>query len=255
MEENLKSKLGFITFTIIIIALLVGGYFYTKYTINHKEPVKTEENVVKTIKIDKEKDYFYYLNESVISEEAEIYYKDVVINIKDQEELTKKLEKENNIYKNNIKYISKELENGNLISKDIVNYSNDDLYSLKFRNYKTFESSKYLSLVINDFNYSCLDYITFDKTEAYVFNKEDGTYISEEKLLKNYNISIDEIKEQIKNHLSTKQNTEGTIKIDETINDLTKNYALYVNNSNKLCISYLVKTNEVDYNEDMEVNA
>ena len=97
-----------------------------------------------------------------------ITYKILTKKVSNQEELTKTLEKENEIYKNNIKHISTELENGNLLSKELVKYDYDDLYSLKFRNYETYQSSKYLSLVVNDYNYSCLDFITFDKTKTYV---------------------------------------------------------------------------------------
>ncbi len=252
MEENLKNKLEFTMFFIIIIALLIGGFYYTNYVLNNKGAKKKVEEKEVDLKLNKDEDYFYYKNEAVISEAAEIYYKDIVINLKDQEELTKTLEKENEIYKNNIKHISTELENGNLLSKELVKYDYDDLYSLKFRNYETYQSSKYLSLVVNDYNYSCLDFITFDKTKTYVFNLKTGEYIAEDELLDIYNINMSEIKQQIKQHLESKQNEEQTIKIEETINDLT-NYALYIDNYNKLYISYLVKTNEVDYNDTMEV--
>ncbi len=254
MEENLKSKLGFITFLLIIIALIGGGYYYTHYKLNDNN--KKEKNQTKEkekIKIDEDKEYFYFTNEESISESAEIFYKDVVINLNTQLELTNTLEHENEVYKNNIKYISKELENGNLVSRDLVKYDNDDLFSLMFRNYDTYESNKYASLVINDFNYSCLDFITFNKVKAYVFDLSNGKLLTEDDLLSKFNVNLGEIKNQIKKYLNTIQNEEGTIKIDETINELD-NYALYINEYNKLCISYLVKTNEVDYNEVMEVN-
>ena len=236
MEDNLKSKLGFIIFLIIIIALIGGGQYYLYYIKNSNNKVSNNVKEKKNIKIDNSKEYFYFINEDTISDAAEIYYKDVVINLNTQLDLTKTLEHENEVYKENVKYISKELENGNLISKDIVNYDNDDLFS-----------------VINDFNYSCLDFITFNKTKAYVFDISNGKLLTEDDLFDKFNVNMAEIKKAIKNHLTSIQNEEGTIKIDETVNDLS-NYALYINNYNKLCISYLVKTNEVDYNEDMEVN-
>ncbi len=253
MEDNLKSKLGFIIFLIIIIALIGGGQYYLYYIKNSNNKVSNNVKEKKNIKIDNSKEYFYFINEDTISDAAEIYYKDVVINLNTQLDLTKTLEHENEVYKENVKYISKELENGNLISKDIVNYDNDDLFSLMFRTYDTYESNKYASLVINDFNYSCLDFITFNKTKAYVFDISNGKLLTEDDLFDKFNVNMAEIKKAIKNHLTSIQNEEGTIKIDETVNDLS-NYALYINNYNKLCISYLVKTNEVDYNEDMEVN-
>ena len=253
MEDKFKSKLGFILFLLIIIALIGGGEYYLHYMKNNNTKPKNEESTKISFKIDDSQDYFYFTNEETISEAAEIYYKDVVINLNTQLELTKTLEHENEVYKENIKYISKELENGNLISKDIVNYDNDDLFSLTFRTYNTYESNKYASLVINDFKYSCLDFITFNKTRAYVFDLSNGELLTEEDILAKFNVNIAEIKNEIRKHLISIQNEEGTIDIEGTINDLN-NYALYINKYNKLCISYLVKTNEVDYNEDMEVN-
>lgn len=253
MEENFKNKLGVWTFTIIVLSLAIGGYFFTQYILNDfKENEKndqTEEEI--NYKVDKTKDYIYYKNEEVISEGAEIYYKDVVINLSTQQTLTEALEKENQIYKNNIKYIS----DINLISGDIINYNNDNLYALNFREYKTYEFDKYVSLVINDYYYSCFDLITFDKTKSYIFDTETGKVFENREILNLFNTNMELIKEKIREHLNNKQTIVEEvelIKIDETLDNFNE-YALYINEYGRLYISYLVKTTQVDYNEIMEV--
>ena len=254
MEENFRNKLGFWAFFLIILTLLIGGYFFTKHTINNFDEKKKDakEEVKKDLKIDKKKDYIYFENEELISDHKEIIYKDVIINLNTQTTLTETLKKENRLYKNTIQYISKQ-EN---LNKDIIVYNNDDLYALNFREYKSYEYKNYVSLVINDFNYTCFADTTFQKTKSYIFNTLDGSLVSEEELLDKYNTSLDSIKKDIKEYLIENQtivNEVELIKVDETINNFD-NYALYINEYGRLNISYLVKTNEVDYNEIMEVN-
>jgi len=110
MEENFKNKLGFWTFSFIVAFLAIGGYFFTDYVLNIKDDDNKNQNENEKInyKIDKDKDYVYFQNEkSIIDEDgAEVYYKDVIINIKGQENITEILENENEKYQNNIKYLS-----------------------------------------------------------------------------------------------------------------------------------------------------
>ena len=96
MEENFKSKIGFSIFIIFILFLLVGGYFFTQKVINDDYNLGSNKsnNGLNSYKIDETKDYIYFINETVISKDANLIYKDVVINIKGEEELTESLEKE-----------------------------------------------------------------------------------------------------------------------------------------------------------------
>ena len=254
MEENFKNKLGFWTFFFIVAFLAIGGYFFTDYILNNKIEDKTKDNKKEQIdyKIDKDKDFVYFTNEeSIIDEDgAEVYYKDVIINIKGQENITEILEKENKIYKNNIKYLN-EVE---LLTDEIINYNYNNIYALTFREYKLYNYNDYISLVIDDHNYSCFDLNTFIGTNSYIFNIKNGALISFEEVLDLYDVKMDTIKEKIRNHLLDGQNVVDEvelIKIDETIDNL--DYSLYINEYGRLYISYLVKTTQVDYNEVMEV--
>lgn len=254
MEENFKNKLGFWTFFFIVIFLGVGGYFLTEYLIREPGPSKDNNETVNKMdyKILKDKDYIYFENEESIidEEETKVYYKDVIINIKGQESLTEVLEKENKIFKNNIKYLN-EVE---LLTDEIITYNYKNIYALTFREYKIYEYSDYISLVIDDHNYSCFDLNTFIGTQSYIFNITDGLLLTTDDVLNLYDLNIDLIKDKIRTHLLNTQKVVDEvelIKIDETINNL--NYSLFINEYGRLHISYLVKTTQVDYNEIMEV--
>ena len=257
MEENLKNKYGFWVFFIIVFLLGVGGYFFTDYVINMDDKKTGDVSNNKEIidyRIDKEKEYIYFTNEEVISDsdEAEIYYKDVVINLSTQEGLTNQLKKENEIYKNNIKY----LDDGEYLSEELITYNFNNLYSLTFREYDTYQYNDYVSLVINEHNYSCFDLITFIETKSYIFNIKNGKLMEEKEILSLYNTTIEKIKENIKIHLEEEQEIVDEvelIKIEDTINNLDGKYSLYIDNYGNLYISFLVKTTQVDYNEIMEV--
>ncbi len=252
MEENFKNKFGFIVFVLIVIGLAIGGYFYMNYTIKDVKmgKDKKDEEVI-DYKVDKDKDFIYYKDEETISEEGEIYYKNVVINLSTQEVLNELLEKENKIYKDNIKYRS----DVNIPTEEIINYDYDNLYSLTFREYKDYTYNNYVSLLVNDFSFSCFDDITFKDTKAYVFDTKTGESLTEEEILSIFGLSIDDVKNKMREYLTGKQSTvDGTevIKIDETVNNLD-NYSIYINEFGHLYITYLVKTTQVDYNENMEV--
>ena len=252
MEENLKSKLGFIFFFLIVIFLLVGGYFYMNYSIKEKELKKSKKEEEKIdYRIDKDKDYIYYINESELSSDAEIDYKDVVINLEIAKTINESLEKENKIYKDNIELITD--HKADILSNELIK-DNNNIYSMTFRTYSSNEFGKYLSLVINEYNYSCFSDVTFNKSITYVFNKDENKLLSNDELLNMYNINMDKIKERLKEYLDGKQTKEEgieVIKIDDTIDNLE--YSLYINDFGKLCVSFLVKTTQVDYNEIMEV--
>jgi len=257
MEEHLRNKLGFYTFSFVVVFLIVAGYIFTDYIINKEDDSVNVDNkqnkVVVNYKIDESKDYFYFTNQFVINdvEDVEIYYQDIIINIKGQENLTETLEKENTSYKNNIKYISDQ----KLLSDELIKYNYNDLYALNFREYVTHIYKNYASLVVNDYTYSCFDLISFDKTKSYVFDISKGILLTEDELLKEFDTDFEQVKNNVRKYLESKQqvvNELELIKIDDTINSLNK-HALYVDKYGKLYISFLVKTSEIDYNEVMEV--
>ena len=252
MEENLKNKLGFWSFIFVVIFLLIGGYYITFRFDIKKNDIKENENEKISYKINENKDYIYFENEEAIIDEdgAEVFYKDVILNIKGQESLTETLKKENKIFKKNIKYIDDEES----LNKELINYNYNNIYALTFREYKIYEHENYVSLVIDDHNYSCFDLNTFIGTKSYIFDISKGILLNIKEILNIYDLEEKDIVNKVKDKLlNTQKVVDGIdlIKIDETLNDLE--YSLFINEYGDLYISFLVKTSQVDYNEIMEV--
>ena len=71
-----------------------------------------------------------------------------------------------------------------------------------------------------------------------------------------YNTSLSEVKELIEEKLednqTTKEDGTKTIKIDETLKDLS--YGLYIDNNGKLNVKYVVKSNNLNYNDSVIIN-
>ena len=247
MEENLKSKVGFVLFIIIVLSLAVGGYFLTKYVSSEDMYKEEEEEEIVSYKIKEDQDYIYYDNATTISESAEIYTKDVHINIKGYDDISDALNNENNkVYKANITYIPED------INKETINYNNDNIYTLTYRNYNDYNFVKYSSLVVNDFKYSCFYLISAYNLKSYVFDTEKGVLLEEDDLLELYNITKEEMLDKLKQKLQD-DGKDGIILVEETLNDLK--YSLYINSYGALVMNYMAKTNEEDVNVfgEMEV--
>lgn len=251
MEENFKNKLGLFLFIFIILFLLIGGYFFQDYVLNDHTKKEESAKSNRNYKIDKKKDYIYYENEGYISEEAEIEYKDIVINIEGQEVLSETLNKESKMFKDNIQYITDHPE----LIEDAIHYRYDNIYSVKFKNYKNYEHGKYVSLIVDDFKYDCIDNVQILSTKTYVFDVKEGTEVDPVNLMGEFEITEEDIKNSVREYLIQKNSAEEKqteYKIDETINGLDFNN-LIVNEFGKLSISYIVKTSDTDYNEVTEV--
>ncbi len=245
MRKERSGKLGFILFLIFIIILIIGGEYLYYYVTNPKKDNNINDKNTKDYRIDKTKDYFYFTNEKVISESAEIYYKDVVINIIGSEHITETLNKENAIYMSNIKYISDQ----NILSDELINYNNDNIYMVSYREYKTYKFDNYVSLVVLDYLYDCFDQSTIKDTKSYVFDINTGKQLTNDELYTIFNTSETNIKNSIKEEIISKV---GNL---DTINNVVDNYeikSLYVDDIGKLKAEYLVLYNELNYNDTTE---
>lgn len=248
--KNKSSKFGVLIYLLFVL-VLVASLQYVYYMIIHKDDDKIKVSKNTDYRIDKSKDYFYYKNESVISESAEIYYKDLVINIKGYEHIADSLNEQNASYMSNIKYI----KDMNLMSNEIVNYDNDGIYMVTYREYKTYKYNEYQSLVIEDYIYDCFDQSGIKGYKGYIFNTKEGKLLTDDEVLKIYNTNMDNVKEKIREKLNSKQEIVDEvelIKIDDTVNNF-KDYAFYIDDTGILYLSYLVKTTKTDYNDSIVI--
>ena len=238
----------------ILLVFIIGGYILTKVMIN--EPEKDTKPTQKTqtyadIRVDKTKDYIYYENESEVLESVDILYRDAVFNLESMSEVNNVLKQENESIKQSIKY-TKDVDD---ISDD-AEKNDEGIYSLEYREYTDYNFDKYLSLVVNDNYYDIEKGVIAKDVKSYVVNKETGEIISPDTLLSDNNLDMDAVKAKIKQRLidtQTISDEEQTINIDETLNNLGQ-YALYINKTGKLSISFIVKTSNNNYNDSIELN-
>ena len=254
--EKTRNIIGAILLLLIILTVSVGGYFFMKYmTKEHKStPVNkkttTEE---KDVRIDVTKDYLYYENAEEFLEEAEIEKQDVVLNFTSQKDLNSSLHQElENLY-NTVTYIK-----DNPIPKGTSYIQNEKgIYSVMYRDYIDNSYGDYVSLVVLDFKFDVINDSVINKIKGYVIRKSTG------ELMETFNVTESTIIEKVKKRLNDSQvleEGETVIDIDSTIKSIKDNdyykgvKTLSINKNGKLTLNFIVKTNEINYNDSVELN-
>ncbi len=238
ITDRQNSKLTFFIFILVIIGLIVLGYFLIKKPdISEKILDDTE-----TLEIDKTKNIVYYDNIDVISSEAQLEYKDIHINLNsdDARELETKLN--NNMNKIRGKYTKLE-DNSN---QEIINEA-DGIAEAQIIDYNTFNSTNYVTIEVNEYEFLA-SAMTFDnKLTYYCLDKRSGKLLTNQIIMKQENLSADTIRTKIYDHI--KDNNE--IDIDVTMNNP---YTLYYNEYGKVKANIIVKIGDINYNDNVEIN-
>ncbi len=238
ITDRQNSKLTFFIFILVIIGLIVLGYFLIKKPdISEKILDDTE-----TLEIDKTKNIVYYDNIDVISSEAQLEYKDIHINLNsdDARELETKLN--NNMNKIRGKYTKLE-DNSN---QEIINEA-DGIAQAQIIDYNTFNSTNYVTIEVNEYEFLA-SAMTFDnKLTYYCLDKRSGKLLTNQIIMKQENLSADTIRTKIYDHI--KDNDE--IDIDVTMNNP---YTLYYNEYGKVKANIIVKIGDINYNDNVEIN-
>lgn len=238
ITDRQNSKLTFFIFILVIIGLIVLGYFLIKKPdISEKILDDTE-----TLEIDKTKNIVYYDNIDVISSEAQLEYKDIHINLNsdDARELETKLN--NNMNKIRGKYTKLE-DNSN---QEIINEA-DGIAQAEIIDYNTFNSTNYVTIEVNEYEFLA-SAMTFDnKLTYYCLDKRSGKLLTNQIIMKQENLSADTIRTKIYDHI--KDNDE--IDIDVTMNNP---YTLYYNEYGKVKANIIVKIGDINYNDNVEIN-
>ncbi|HCY44238.1 MAG TPA: hypothetical protein DHU33_02290 [Firmicutes bacterium] len=238
ITDRQNSKLTFFIFILVIIGLIVLGYFLIKKPdISEKILDDTE-----TLEIDKTKNIVYYDNIDVISSEAQLEYKDIHINLNsdDARELETKLN--SNMNKIRGKYTKLE-DNSN---QEIINEA-DGIAQAQIIDYNTFNSTNYVTIEVNEYEFLA-SAMTFDnKLTYYCLDKRSGKLLTNQIIMKQENLSADTIRTKIYDHI--KDNDE--IDIDVTMNNP---YTLYYNEYGKVKANIIVKIGDINYNDNVEIN-
>ena len=258
MEEKSKAIIGCVLFFVIILVIGIGGYIYAFKNDDHKTTKELEEAAILENKKEEDKDFIYFENEKKVSETLGIIYKDAVINLDNNQAtaINNEIKTENEELFNSVKKISEtENDTGNEIKDDT-----DDIYSATIREYQTYKYGNYISLVISDSSYDCFKGV-YDHTsiKSYIFDINTNERVSNIDILAKHNTSFSEVKNKIKEKIEEipKDGEESNgIKIDETIENLANDnsYGLYLDESGDLIIKYIVKSDNLNYNENMIIN-
>lgn len=238
ITDRQNSKLTFFIFILVIIGLIVLGYFLIKKP-NISEKILDD---TETLEIDKTKNIVYYDNVDVISSEAQLEYKDIHINLNsdDARELETKLN--NNMNKIRGKYTKLE-DNSN---QEIINEA-DGIAEAQIIDYNTFNSTNYVTIEVNEYEFLA-SAMTFDnKLTYYCLDKRSGKLLTNQIIMKQENLSADTIRSKIYDHI--KDNNE--IDIDVTMNNP---YTLYYNEYGKVKANIIVKIGDINYNDNVEIN-
>lgn len=238
ITDRQNSKLTFFIFILVIIGLIVLGYFLIKKPdISEKILDDTE-----TLEIDKTKNIVYYDNIDVISSEAQLEYKDIHINLNsdDAKELEAKLN--NNMNKIRGKYTKLE-DNSN---QEIINEA-DGIAQAQIIDYNTFNSTNYVTIEVNEYEFLASAMSFDNKLTYYCLDKRSGKLLTNQIIMKQENLSADTIRTKIYDHI--KDNAE--IDIDVTMNNP---YTLYYNEYGKVKANIIVKIGDINYNDNVEIN-
>lgn len=238
ITDRQNSKLTFFIFILVIIGLIVLGYFLIKKPdISEKILDDTE-----TLEIDKTKNIVYYDNVDVISSEAQLEYKDIHINLNsdDAKELEAKLN--NNMNKIRGKYTKLE-DNSN---QEIINEA-DGIAQAQIIDYNTFNSTNYVTIEVNEYEFLASTMNFDNKLTYYCLDKRSGKLLTNQIIMKQENLSADTIRTKIYDHI--KDNNE--IDIDVTMNNP---YTLYYNEYGKVKANIIVKIGDINYNDNVEIN-
>lgn len=242
--EKLKNTIGIIALLVILLTFIIGGYFLMRYVIKDAKvttnETKQEEKI--DLRIDKSKDYIYYDNIIEVLESEEIEYMDVYFNIQGLEDTNKTLKSEMDTIRKSIKY-GKDISN-----KEELNISNEDIYSLEYRDYQDYSFNEFLSLLVLDYKYNIETGSTPMNITSYVIDKFTGKRILGDELLNKYNLNMDTVKEKVKQRVSDLKNLNEEISVDDTMNNFNT-FALYINKVGKLAITYVVKASNLSYND------
>lgn len=253
MDDIRSGKVKAAIFLFFIVVLVVGGYIGMIMLTKEPENTKKLETEVASksdnktdIRIDKSKDYIYFENEVLKNETRDIAYKDVVFNFdsNDAKTIATFLNNERETNEKTYKTISEvELTEE---EKEKILYKDSDVYEAVYNKYSRYFYENYATIVNDVLEYNCNSGNKEIRVSAYTFDTNTGELLSKSKLMNNFDISLDKIKEKVQEKLEKEQVVvEDVPQIDivSTLSSLDddSSYALYVNKSGYLVINYFIK--------------
>lgn len=135
--------------------------------------------------------------------------------------------------------------------KENILFKDSDVYEAVYNKYTRYFYKNYATIVNNVLEYNCTKGNKNIGVRAYVFDLESGNLLSKSRLMEDFDITLDKIKEKVQEKLEKEQTILEEIPqidITSTLSSLDddSSYALYVNKSGYLVINYMVKGMQED---------
>lgn len=239
-NRNEQGLVTFIGFIILVIVLGVLGYLLIN---RPQEEVKETEEEKVYKRIDDSKDFVYYTNEEVLSEEGNLVYKDIVINLDSDNARTveNKLNKDMQSIRGLYTKISDDVDKNSII------YNYDDIYEAKMIDYNVYSSDNYLTINVVSYNFNANLGVVDEQLSYYVFDKYSGRELNNQDIMKNESLMTDKIRAVIYDYIKDIDNVD----IDVTMNN---EYKLTYNEFGKVVVNIIVKLGDLTYNDSIIIN-
>ena len=226
----------------------------------YQESVEEVPEEIVDLRIDKTKDYIFYENEVEFFPDDDIDQRDVFFNFTTLANLNTTLhDEQSKMFLNSVVKID------DVEIPEETTYEKNDLgyYSFKYREYSDNKFNKYVSLIVNDYDYDIINGSKIASIKSYIVDITTGKLVDSATLLQEFNLTEEKIIEQVQKRLSDTQvldedtqviDIEGTI---ESLKNATYDgglKALSISKNGNLAINFIVKSNKINYNDSIEIN-
>lgn len=234
MQE--KNYLSVTIFVLIIFILLLGG----NYLIKNRDKAETSK-LVDTRK-DKTKEYVYFSDSNTVSEDLDLVYNTIHINIDSQD--AKRLEEELNAEMTKAYNSIKKTSTVSFDKKDIVYEldDNNDIYEADYLKYDVLDNDNYLTIGVIKGHVNITSDIDNNTLKYYTFNKKDGHIMSMEEIKNAGKIKDSDIENTKKTYLEDKEDTK------------INSYELYIDKYGNVRMNMLVNSGNITYNDIVKIN-
>lgn len=234
MQE--KNYLSVTIFVLIIFILLLGG----NYLIKNRD--KTETSKLVDTRKDKTKEYVYFSDSNTVSEDLDLVYNTIHINIDSQD--AKRLEEELNDEMTKAYNSIKKTSAVSFDKKDIVYEldDNNDIYEADYLKYDVLDNDNYLTIGVIKGHVNITSDIDNNTLKYYTFNKKDGHIMSMEEIKNVGKIKDIDIENTKKTYLEDKEDTK------------INSYELYIDKYGNVRMNMLVNSGNITYNDTVKIN-
>lgn len=234
MQE--KNYLSVTIFVLIIFILLLGG----NYLIKNRD--KTETSKLVDTRKDKTKEYVYFSDSNTVSEDLDLVYNTIHINVDSQD--AKRLEEELNAEMTKAYNSIKKTSAVSFDKKDIVYEldDNNDIYEADYLKYDVLDNDNYLTIGVIKGHVNITSDIDNNTLKYYTFNKKDGHIMSMEEIKNVGKIKDSDIENTKKTYLEDKEDTK------------INSYELYIDKYGNVRMNMLVNSGNITYNDTVKIN-